>query len=86
MKFTKRQALAAVEEALVPYQPRDYKINVVRDAVRKDGDTWVIVVEPSREDVKSHDFNGRIADAGADLADRRDVSIQLTTVMPLDIA
>jgi hypothetical protein len=83
-RMTKSKIIRIVEEALKPHQPSDYRITVVdhKGAVEKHGDTWFVVLEPSREDVKSYDFGARMAEAGADLMDRDDVIIQLTTVMP----
>jgi hypothetical protein len=82
MALTKEDVVTLAEESLEPYQPTDYRIQVVPHAVEQQDGTWYVVVEPSREDVRSHDFGSRVAEAAADLMERDDVDIQLTTVMP----
>jgi hypothetical protein len=70
-----------VEKALEPDQPADYRMSVVSEGVQKIDGMWYAVVEPSREDVKSYDFSGRLAEAAADLVRQNGEYIQLTTVM-----
>jgi len=82
MKYSKAQIITMAQKALDHHQPSDYRMSVVRDAVVRNGDTWYVVVEPSREDVQSYDFNARLAEAAAELWDKKDVNIQLTTVLP----
>ena len=76
MTLTKEDVVALTEKSLEPYQPNDYRIRVVPQAVEQQDGTWYVVVEPSREDVRSHDFGSRIAEAAADLMERDDVDIQ----------
>jgi hypothetical protein len=71
-----------VERYLAPHQPSEYQIRIVADAVEQQGGTWYVVVEPTREDVRSYDFTARLAEAAADLMERDDVDVQLTTVLP----
>jgi hypothetical protein len=82
VKLTKKQAIARVEKALEPHQPPDYRMKVISQGVQKIDGMWYVVVEPSREDIKSYDFNGRLAEAAADLVRQNGEYIQLTTVMP----
>ena len=84
-KLTKRQAIDLVEKALEPHQPTDYRMKVIREGAQKIDGIWYVVVQPSREDVKSYDFGNRLAEAGADLAEKSDEYVQLTTVMPQEV-
>ena len=82
MKGSKSQIITLVQEALDRHQPKNYRMTVARDAVVRNDDTWYVVVEPSREDVQSYDFNARLAEAAAELWDVKGIKIQLTTVLP----
>lgn len=82
MEYTKEQIVAMAQRYLAPHQPADYQMRVLHEGVQKLGDTWYVVVEPSREDVKSYDFNARLAEAAMDLMDAEGVNVLLTTVLP----
>jgi len=82
VKHSKSQIITLVQKTLDRHQPDDYGMAVARDGVVRSGDTWYVVVEPSREDVRSYDFSARLAEAAAELWDVKGVKIQLTTVLP----
>ena len=82
MERTKEQIIALAEQYLELHQPPDYRMRDLREGVRKIEGTWYVVVEPSREDVKSYDFNARLAEAATELMDAEGVDVLLTTVLP----
>ncbi len=69
-------------KALGPHQPEDYRMEVVKDAVEKKDGIWYVTVLPTRDDVRSYDFNARLAEAAVDIMEKNNLYIQFTTVMP----
>jgi hypothetical protein len=80
--MNKEQIIKLAEKALAPHQPGGYRMTIVRDGVQKIDGIWHVAVKPSREDVRSYDFNARLSEAAVDLMKRKDVYIQFTTVIP----
>lgn len=76
-----RRVLALVRQYLEPYQPTDYRLNISDVGVRHEDDWWEIVVQPSREDVRSYDYYGRLAEAEVDIEDKEHLNILLVPVL-----
>ena len=81
--LTSKRVLALAKQYLEPHQPRSgYRLNVVPDGIKKDDDWWYVLVQPDREDVRSYDYYGRLAEAEIDLKDREHVNVLLVPVLP----
>lgn len=77
-----KQVIETVKRYLEPYQPSDYRLNVVENGVRHDGDWWEVVVQPDKEDIRSYDYYGRLADAENDIEDHEHLNVLLLPVLP----
>lgn len=67
---------------LEPHQPADYRLEVVPEAVRQEEDWFYVVVEPTRDDIRSYDLSSRLADAEIDLQEKESIKILLVPVLP----
>jgi len=71
-----------VEKYLKPHQPQEYKLVIVPEATRKDDDWWYVVVQPSRDGVRSYDYASRLAEAEADIQDTEHKNVLLVAALP----
>ena len=64
-----KRLIELVRQYLEPHQPADgsYRLEVVPEAIQQEDDWYYIVVRPSREDVRSYDYNARLVEAEIDL-------------------
>ena len=67
---------------LQPHQPRDYRLEVDVESIHQDEDWYYVVVEPSREGVRSYDYSARLAEAELDLQEKEKVNILLVPALP----
>jgi hypothetical protein len=80
--LTVEKVIALAQQYLERHQPSSYRLNVVQDGVRQDNDWWYVLVQPDREDVRSYDYYGRLAEAEIDLKDAEHVNVLLVPVLP----
>ncbi|MBV9851375.1 MAG: hypothetical protein JO250_17030 [Armatimonadetes bacterium] len=79
----KQQVIETVRRYLEPYQPADYRLNVIETGIRHTGDDWwEVVVQPDRDDIRSYDYYGRLAEAENDIEDHEHLKILLVPVLP----
>ncbi len=72
-----------VRRYLEPHQPPNYRLNVSETGLRHSSDDWwEVVVQPDKEDVRSYDYYGRLAEAEGDIEDHEDLKILLVPVLP----
>ena len=72
-----------VKRYLEPYQPSDYRLNVSEKGIRHSRDDWwEVVVQPDKDDIRSYDYYGRLADAENDIEEHEDLKISLVPVLP----
>jgi hypothetical protein len=81
-ELTQKDVVAMARKYLEPHQPRDYKLQVIEDEVKKDDDWWYVLVQPDREDIPSYDYYGRLAEAEISLKDAENVNVLLVPVLP----
>lgn len=67
---------------LEPHQPASYRLQVREQGVKRDDDWWYVLVQPDREDVRSYDYYGRLAEAEIDLKDKEHLNVLLVPVLP----
>ena len=79
---TRQQIIEIAEKYLEPHQPKDYRLNVRPKGLRQDGDYWYVVVQPDKEDVRSYDYYGRLAEAENDIEENEDLKILLVPTLP----
>ena len=78
-----QQVIETVRRYLEPHQPLNYRLNVISTGVRHtEDDWWEVVVQPGREDVRSYEYCGRLADAENDTEDNEHLKILLVPVLP----
>jgi hypothetical protein len=81
-RLTAKQVITLAKKYLAPHQPTDYKLRVIEDGVKKDDDWWYVLVQPDREDIRSYDYYGRLAEAEISLKDSENVNVLLVPVLP----
>lgn len=64
------------------HQPTDYRLVIVPDAIQRDDDWYYVVVEPSRNDIRSYDYSARLAEAELELQERENVNVLLVPALP----
>ncbi len=79
----RQQVIELVRRYLEPYQPTDYRLDVLEQGIRHSADDWwEVVVQPNRDDVRSYDYYGRLAEAENDIEDHEHLKILLVPVLP----
>lgn len=73
-----------VQKYLEPHQPKDksYQLKVIREGVQQEDEWLYVVVEPSREDVRSYDYNARLVEAEQELQEKENVKVLLVPTLP----
>jgi hypothetical protein len=71
-----------VRKYLEPYQPEDYRLDVVEGAIGREDDYYFVVVEPDREGVLSNDYAARLVEAEMDLQEKEKRNILLVPTLP----
>ena len=77
-----RRIVELVRKCLRPHQPSDYHLDVLEEVIRQDEDWYYVVVQPSREDVRSYDYNARLVEAESDLQEKENVKVLLVPMLP----
>ncbi len=77
-----KEVIETVKRYLEPYQPSEYRLNVLETGVRHDGDWWEVVVQPDKDDIRSYDYYGRLADAENDIEDHEHLNVLLLPILP----
>ena len=67
---------------LEPYQPQTYRLQVIPEGVQRENDWYYVLVEPSREDVRSYEFNSLLAEAELDLQKAENRKVLLVPALP----
>lgn len=67
------EIIALVERYLEPYQPKDYRLNVV--GLRRDDDYFYVVVQPTRDDIRVYDYYNTLAEVETELEERENVNV-----------
>ena len=81
--LTAKRVIALARKYLEPHQPREgYRLNVLADGIKKDDDWWYVLVRPDKQNIRSYDYYGRLAEAEIDLKDKEHVKILLVPVLP----
>ena len=69
-----------VGKYLETHQPSDYRLNTV--GLRRDGDYYYVVVQPSREDIRSYDYYNILAEVEGEIEEQKKVNILLVPALP----
>ena len=72
------------KQYLEPHQPDTYRLIVKENGIKKDQDFWYVVVQPSRDDIRSYDIYARLSEAEADIESHENLKILLVPVLPGD--
>jgi TFIIF-interacting CTD phosphatase-like protein len=76
-ELTSDEVLQLANKYLEPHQPADYRLIVLDQGVRQDGDWWYVVVRPDRGEKRAYDYYSRLAEAEIDLRDAENVNVLL---------
>ncbi len=71
-----------VRRFLEPHQPKDYRLNVLEQGVRHDGDWWEAVVQPDKDDARSYEYHTILAETENELEEQTGMNILLVPVLP----
>ena len=82
MTDEQKHIVDTVRRYLEPHQPANYRLNVMEQGIRHSDDWWEVVVQPDREDARSYDYYGRLAEAENDIENHEDLKILLLPVLP----
>ncbi len=78
-----QRVIETVKRYLEPHQPLDYRLNVMEQGIRHTSDDWwEVVIRPSREDIHTYEYFGRLAEAENDIEDHEHLKILLLPVLP----
>ena len=69
-----------VGKYLETHQPSGYRLNIV--GMRRDGDYYYVVVQPSREDIRSYDYYNILAEVEGEIEEQEKVNILLVPALP----
>jgi hypothetical protein len=78
----RRQVLTRVRAALVPHQPREYRLVVDPRDLEMRGDEWLVVVRPDQDGAPLGDCVTRMMAAEDDLRRRWRMNVSLLPTMP----
>lgn len=70
----------SVTRYLEPRQPQGYRLNVV--GLKRDGDYFYVVVQPSREDIRSYDYYNILAEVENDIEENENLNVLLVPALP----
>ena len=79
--LTKDEIIDLVTRYLEPHQPLNYRLNVT-NRVRHDDDFWYVVVQPTRDDIRSYDYYARLSEAARDIEEQENVNVLLVPTLP----
>lgn len=82
MSEEQQNIVDTVRRYLEPHQPSGYRLNVIEQGIRHRDDWWEVVVQPDKEDIRSYDYYGRLAEAEDDIEEHEDLKILLVPVLP----
>lgn len=71
-----------IRKYLDRHQPADYRLDIVADSISQEDDWYYVVVEPSRNDIRSYDYSARLADAELELQEQEKVKVLLVPALP----
>ena len=77
---TNEEIIALVKRYLEPHQPADHRLNVV--GLRRDGDYFYVVVQPTRDDIRVYDYYNTLAEVEDELEEREDMNVLLVPALP----
>lgn len=81
-QLSDNDVVVIVRRYLEPNQPQDYRLEVMPDGVKKDGDWWYVLVRPDRNDVRAYDYYDRLAESEVTLRDEEQLNVLLVPVLP----
>lgn len=82
MSEEQQNIVDTVRRYLEPHQPSGYRLNVIEQGIRRRDNWWEVVVQPDKEDIRSYDYYGRLAEAEDDIEEHEDLKILLVPVLP----
>ncbi len=82
MSEEQQNIVDTVRRYLEPHQPSNYRLNVIEQGIRHRDNWWEVVVQPDKEDIRSYDYYGRLAEAENDIEEHEDLKILLVPVLP----
>lgn len=82
--MSETELLDIIEGRINRHQPSDYRLDVSRLGVRRDGDWWYVVVTPDKADVRSRDYNAIMSQVEEEIEQENHVKVLLVPTLPGD--
>lgn len=83
-EYAQKEVAEIAKQYLEPHQPETYRLIVKENGIKKDQDFWYVVVQPSRDDIRSYDIYARLSEAEADIENHENLKILLVPNLPGD--
>ena len=80
--LSKEDVKDVVSQYLAPHQPSGYQLRIT--GVKQDGDYYYVVVQPSRDDIRSYDYYNLLAETENDIEEKENLNIMLVPALPGD--
>jgi hypothetical protein len=74
-RLTQSRVVNLARQYLEPHQPKDYRLEVLDDAERQPDGWWYVYFRPSREGLKSYEYEGRVIEAMQDLMEKEKANV-----------
>lgn len=78
------EAIALVQGRLDAHQPKDFKLQVVPEASRRDDDWWYVCVKPDRSGFRAFDYYKVLSEIEREIEDEDEVNVLLVPVQAGD--
>ncbi len=82
--MSETETLDLVASYVGRHQPQDFRLEVSRAGVRREGEWWYIVVKPSPEDVRARDYRDVMEQVEDDLEANEHLKVLLLPTLPGD--
>ncbi len=78
----KEEIVELVRHYLEPYQPKNYRLEVVPDGVRQDDDWYDVVVQAVPDVARSYEYYGLLTEAEMKVQEEKGKKVLLVPVLP----
>jgi hypothetical protein len=80
--MTTGEVVNIVEKFLTPNQPQEFHLDVSSDGARYDSGWWYIVVRPSSDDIRSHQYYTILSKTEDDIEAAEHLKVLLVPAIP----
>jgi hypothetical protein len=74
-RLTSSKVVTLAREYLEPHQSKDFRLELLNEAERQPDGWWYVYFRPSREGLKSYEYEGRVIEAMQDLMEKEKANV-----------